>query len=130
MKERPLITPGTQAVLSLTTETQFAPNGVVSRTLFATANERVVLFGFSEGQELTEHTSTAHVLVQILSGRCEFTLGGETHSLEAGHLLYLPPKMPHAVLATEAFSMLLTMMKPEAAARVLTDIKATPATAS
>ena len=76
MTEQPLMDPGKEKILSLPAETQFAPNGIVSRTLLRTANSRTVLFGFAEGQELTEHTSTQHALIQILSGECEFSLAG------------------------------------------------------
>ena len=113
MAEQPLITTGAQEILSLPEETHFAPNGIVSRTLLRTANSRVVLFGFAEGQELTEHTSTQHAVVQILSGECDFLLAGEAHKLKAGDLLYMPPNLPHAAKATTKFSMLLTLTKPE-----------------
>ena len=91
----------------------FAPNGIVSRTLLRTANSRVVLFGFAEGQELTEHTSTQQAVVQVLSGECEFSLGGKPHVCRAGDLIYMPPNLPHALKATTQFSMLLTLSKPE-----------------
>ena len=113
MAEQPLIAAGSQKILSLPEETQFAPNGIVSRTLLRTANARVVLFGFAEGQELTEHTSTQHAIVQMLSGECEFSIAGEPHHLKAGDLLYMPPNLPHAAKATTKFSMLLTLTKPE-----------------
>ena len=113
MAEQPLIAAGAQKILSLPEETHFAPNGIVSRTLLRTAYSRVVLFGFAEGQELTEHTSTQHALVQMLSGECEFSLAGEPHQLKAGDLLYMPPNLPHAAKATTKFSMLLTLSKPE-----------------
>lgn len=113
MAEQPLIAAGAQKILSLPAETQFAPNGIVSRTLLRTANSRVVLFGFAEGQELTEHTSTQHALVQVLSGECDFSLAGVEHQLKAGDLLYMPPNLPHALKATTKFSMLLTLSKPE-----------------
>jgi quercetin dioxygenase-like cupin family protein len=73
---------------------------------------RVVLFGFAEGQELSEHTSTQRALIQILSGECEFSLDGKLHQLKAGDMLYMPPNLPHAVKATQQFSMLLTLFKP------------------
>lgn len=113
MSEQPLIDPNQAAVISLERETGFAANGIVSRTLLRTANGRVVLFGFSEGQELTEHTSTQHATVQILSGDCEFDLARETHHLKAGDFLHMPPGLPHAVRAKTRFSMLLTLIKPE-----------------
>ena len=112
MNEKPLIESGAAKILSLAEETKFAANGIVSRTLLRTANSRTVLFGFAEGQELTEHTSTQHALIQVLSGECEFSVAGDLQNLTAGDLLYLPPGMPHAVRATTQFSMLLTLAKP------------------
>jgi quercetin dioxygenase-like cupin family protein len=114
MSEQPLIDSQQQKILSLVKETQFAPNGIVSRTLLRTPTTRVVLFGFAAGQELSEHTSTQHALIQVLSGQCEFSLAGKPHALKAGELLYMPPNLPHAVKATEQFSMLLTLFKPAA----------------
>ncbi len=112
MSEQPLIDSSKEKILSLTQETQFAPNGIVSRTVFRTATSRVVLFGFAAGQELSEHTSTQHALIQILSGECDFALAGTWHRLKAGDFLHMPPNLPHAVRAPQQFSMLLTLIKP------------------
>lgn len=117
MSEAPMIDLSRLAVVSLPQETQFAANGIVSRTLLKTVAGRVVLFGFDVGQELTEHTSPHHAVVQILSGTCEWTLGGEVRQLKAGDLLYMPPQLPHAVRASERFSMLLTLTRVEPPAR-------------
>lgn len=114
MSEQPLMNSTAAAIISLEKETGFAANGIVSRTVLRTANARVVLFGFSEGQELTEHTSTQHATVQILSGECEFDLGEETHHLKAGDFLHMPPGLPHAIHSKTQFSMLLTLLKPGA----------------
>ena len=111
MSERPLNEADAERVISLADETRYAPNGIVSRTLMRTTNSRVVLFGFTEGQELTEHTSTQHALIQILSGECEFSLAGKPRVMKGGELLYMPPNLPHAVRATKQFSMLLTLTK-------------------
>jgi quercetin dioxygenase-like cupin family protein len=117
MKEKPMIDAGEAKVVSLADETKFAANGIVSRTLLNTANARVILFGFAEGQELSEHTSTQHAVVQIVSGECEFSLDGQWHTLKAGSLLHMPPNLRHAVQAKKPFSMLLTLIKPAAAAK-------------
>ena len=113
MSEKPLIDVAQGKILSLAEETKFAANGIVSRTLLRTANSRVVLFGFAEGQELTEHTSTQSAVIQILSGECEFSLSGKPHAAKAGDMIYMPPNLPHAIRATKQFSMLLTLSKSE-----------------
>jgi quercetin dioxygenase-like cupin family protein len=112
MSEKPMIDPQQEKIINLSEETQFAANGIVSRTLLRTANARSVLFGFAEGQELSEHTSTQHAIVHVLSGECEFKLSGKDHVLKAGDYLYMPPNAPHAVRAKQQFSMLLTLLKP------------------
>jgi len=112
MSEQPLIDAKEGKVVSLAAETQYASNGIVSRTLLRAPNARVVLFGFAEGQELTEHTSTQTAMVQVLSGECDFSLSGQVHKLKAGDFLYMPANAPHALKATTQFSMLLTLVKP------------------
>jgi len=111
MSEQPVIDPKSEKVVSLAEETKFVANGIISRTLLRTDNMRVVLFGFAEGQELTEHTSTQQAVVQILSGECEFSLAGEPRTVKAGDFIYMPPNLKHAIKATKPFSMLLTLTK-------------------
>ncbi len=102
----------TQAgVIRLAEAAQFSEAGIVSRALHDQAGVRVTLFAFAAGQQLTEHATPARALVQVLSGRCEFTLAGKSTPLQAGDLLHMPPGLPHAVSATEAFSMLLTTIR-------------------
>ena len=112
MNEQPLLNATEARILSLAQETQFAANGIVSRTLLNTPAARVVLFGFAAGQELTEHASTRRALIQILSGQCEFSLEGQSRTMKTGDLLHMPPNTRHAVKATEPFSMLLTLLAP------------------
>ena len=83
-------------------------HGIVSQAVLTAPGLRVTLFHFAAGQELSEHTSSARALVQVLSGRGEFTFHGQKHLLQAGDLLHLPPRLPHAVRAVEDMTMLLT----------------------
>ncbi len=71
---------------------------------------RYVLFSFDEGQLLTEHASTRAVIVQLLSGKMEFAVGGETSTLAAGDIIYLAPGERHSLVAIEPCHMGLTMV--------------------
>jgi quercetin dioxygenase-like cupin family protein len=113
MAEKPLFHGNTSSRAALASETVFTEHGIVSRTLFAVGSTRVVLFAFAEGQSLSEHSTPRAALVQVTTGRCEFTVSGTTHTLNPGDMLYLPPGAPHAVHARERFSMILTLAKPE-----------------
>lgn len=77
----------------------------------------VPLFAFAEGQGLTEHTSPHTALVQMVEGRLSITSrhgddrGDETHQLEPGDLLRIPPDVPHALHSGPPFRMLLVLLK-------------------
>ena len=86
-------------------------HGIVSQAVLTAPGLRVTLMHFAAGQELSEHTSTARALVQILSGSCDFTFHGETRRLQTGDLLHLPPQLPHAARAVEDMALLLTQAK-------------------
>jgi quercetin dioxygenase-like cupin family protein len=84
---------------------------IVSRTLIAEPELRVVLFGFAAGQELTEHKTPMAATIQILAGEGRLELGEESMDVGAGDLIYMTPDLPHSVQARSALTMLLTMVK-------------------
>lgn len=110
-----LFDPGAAGVIGLQGNTQFSEQGIVSRALITTPTMRVTLFGFAEGQELTEHASSSRAIIQVLSGRSEWTVAGARMDIAAGEVLHMPPGTRHAVRANEPFSMLLTLVKEGAA---------------
>ncbi len=112
MKSTALLSSAEAGSLSLAESAQAVGHGIVSRTLLATPELRVVLFSFAAGQTLTEHTSTSRAVIQVLGGEGEFSVAGEPRTLRAGELLHLPPRMPHAVRAIESMTMLL-ILAPE-----------------
>lgn len=110
MSPRTLLASDQAQTLELASAVQTSDAGIVSRTVLQTAELRVVLFAFAEGQELTGHSSKRRAVVQILQGECEFFFNGTWASLSAGALLHMPPGHPHAVRAAKGpFSMLLTL---------------------
>ncbi len=93
------------------TEIAYASDAIVSKTLIKTNGGTLTLFAFDKDQELSEHSASFDVLVQLMDGRGEFIVGGVSHHLSKGECLIMPADIPHAVKATEAFKMLLTMIK-------------------
>ena len=115
MKKNTLLSSTDSGACSLFEPVKDVTHGIVSRAVLTTPGLRLTLFNFAAGQELSEHTSKARALVQILSGTCAFSVGTTVHALKTGDLLHLPPDAPHAVTASEAFSMLLTQITEPAA---------------
>lgn len=87
-------------------------HGIVSQALLTAPGLRATLFRFAAGQELSEHTSPARVLVQVIAGECEFAVEGRSHLIRPGQLMHLPPKAPHAVKAVTDLTLLVIQATP------------------
>jgi len=110
MSSNTLLSADESGICSLLKPATQSEHSIVSKSVLTTPGLRITLFHFAIGEELSEHTSKARALVQILSGSCAFSVNGTEHTLKTGDLLHLPPSESHAVKASEAFSMLLTQI--------------------
>lgn len=114
MSSSALLAPEISGTCPLQIPVDRVAHGIVSQALLTAPGLRATLFKFAPGQELSEHTSSARVLVQVMSGRCEFTIDGQPRVLTPGELLHLPPKAPHAVRALDELTLLVIQATPPA----------------
>ena len=84
---------------------------VVSRTLLDTDEMKATLFGFAEGQEMTEHTAAYPAIIHVLSGSAAIQLGEDEHSIGPGAWIHMPARLPHSLLAQDRFVFLLLLIK-------------------
>ena len=70
---------------------------------------RTVIFTFDAGQLLTEHASPRAVVVTLLEGEMDFSIGERKERLGAGDVIYLAPGDRHALTAVTACRMQLVM---------------------
>ena len=89
----------------------YAEDSVVSKTILDKHAGTLTLFAFDRGQKLSEHTSPYDAVVQVVEGRARLTIGGQDQDVEAGELIIMPARVPHAVTAAEPFKMLLIMIR-------------------
>ena len=69
-----------------------------------------VLFGFAEGQELSEHTAAKPAILHFLSGEAQLTLGEDILEARPGTWVHMPAHLPHSVLAQTPVVMLLLLL--------------------
>lgn len=86
-------------------------NGTLSRTIHQDEGLKAVLFGFSAGQELSEHTAATPAIMHFLSGEAEVTLGADRVAARGGTWIHMAPHTPHAIRATTPLTMLLLLLK-------------------
>lgn len=89
----------------------YAKDCIVSQQILKNPSGNITLFAFDEEQQLSEHSAAFDALVQVIDGMATIHIAGEPHELQAGEMIILPANIPHAVYATTAFKMILTMIR-------------------
>jgi quercetin dioxygenase-like cupin family protein len=90
-------------------------DGTLSRTLYNDDRLKAVLFAFSAGQELSEHTSSMPAVLHFLSGEAEVTLGDDRVAAKRDTWIHMPAGLRHAIKTREPTTMLLLLLKNPAA---------------
>ena len=86
--------------------------GEKTRVLVKAEGLEVLRLVLPEGKEIPAHSAPGPITVHCLEGRVAFTALRGTVDLGPGQLLYLEPGEPHALLAYEDSSLLVTMVLP------------------
>lgn len=89
----------------------YAKDATVSKIVRKHKKGNVTLFAFDKGQNLSEHTSPYEAIALIIEGNCTITIDGNENKMSEGDMIIIPADVPHAVEASEAFKMLLIMIK-------------------
>ena len=112
MNEMPLIKniPFSEA-LPLVDLVGYKKGRVVSRTLAQNSAVSVTLFAFDQGEGLSTHAAPGDAMVQVLDGEVMLTIGGEEVPAKGGQVVVMPADVPHSLLATTPFKMLLVVVK-------------------
>jgi len=99
-----------ETVLDMASLVDYAPGQVVSRTLAQNKSLSLTLFAFDKNEEISSHSSTGDAMVYVLDGNAQITIGSEKYTMDRGKTIVMPAGIPHAVLATEKFKMLLIVV--------------------
>jgi quercetin dioxygenase-like cupin family protein len=105
------LTPMEPSVMNFINMADYSENGIVSKRILEKSTGNVTLFSFDKSQKLSEHTAPFDAMVQVLEGECEISINKKPYQLKGGDSIIMPANIPHAVLATSRFKMLLTMIK-------------------
>lgn len=102
--------PSFTSLADLTADLDIPAEGVLSKVLYRDKKIRVVGFAFDTDQELTEHTATVPVIIQVVSGQFRLSVGDVTSDIGPQSWTHLEASAPHSLLALEPSRLLLTLL--------------------
>ncbi len=98
-------------IFDLSKEAEPPANGILSRTIFNDDHVKAVIFGFGEGEELSEHTASMPAILHFIQGEATLTLGDDTVEAKPGTWIHMPAKLQHSVQTKAPVVMLLLLLK-------------------
>jgi quercetin dioxygenase-like cupin family protein len=98
-------------ISNLAKEAQPPEKGILSRTLFNDEKVKAVIFGFAQGEELSEHTASMPAIVHFVEGEATLTLGDDTLEAKPGTWVHMPTGQRHSIQAKTPVVMLLVLLK-------------------
>ena len=105
------MSPAYAHIADLAAQAEPPAQGILSRTIHNDEQLKAVVFGFDQGQELTEHTASKPAILQIIRGAATLTLGDDTIEAQAGAWIHMPAGLRHAVTARTPVVLLLLLLK-------------------
>ena len=90
---------------------EYVPNAVVIKTIVKKTTGNVTAISFDSGENLTEKTLPFDKFIQIIDGRAEVLIDGDSHILETGQAIIVPAHSRNSIKANERFKMISTVIK-------------------
>ena len=98
-------------IVDLAKEVEPPDDGILTRTLSNDNDVKAVIFGFGQGEELSEHTASMPAILHFISGDAALTLGDATLEAHSGTWIHMAPELKHSVKTKTPVVMLLLLLK-------------------
>ena len=98
-------------------------NGVTIAKLFDGLNSKEIRINLEKGAQMKEHKAPGAIMVQVLSGKIDFSIGENSVILDALDMVTLEPNVIHALTALENSIVRLSLSKNDDVSRVFRVLK-------
>jgi quercetin dioxygenase-like cupin family protein len=81
------------------------------RTLYTGDRVKAVVFGFAQGEEVSERTASMPTILHFLQGEAKLTLGDDSVEAKPGTWVHMAKGLRHSIQAKTPVVMLLLLLK-------------------
>jgi quercetin dioxygenase-like cupin family protein len=90
---------------------EYIPNSVVIKTIIKKTTGNVTVSSFDSGEALTEKTSPFDTFIQVIDGKAEIVINGQSHTLNTGESIIIPAHSSNIIKANTRFKIISTVIK-------------------
>jgi quercetin dioxygenase-like cupin family protein len=92
---------------------EYVPNSVVIKTIIRKTSGNVSAVSVDSGEALTEKISPFDTFIQVIDGKAEIVISGQSNLLETGQSIIIPAHTPNTIKANVRFKMISSIIKSE-----------------
>jgi len=90
---------------------EYVPNSVVIKTIIKKTTGNVTVSSFDTGEALTEKTSPFDTFIQVIDGKAEIVIDGNSNLLDTGQSIIIPAHSRNVIKANVRFKIISTIIK-------------------
>jgi quercetin dioxygenase-like cupin family protein len=90
---------------------EYVPNSVVIKTIIKKTTGNVTVSSFDTGEALTEKTSPFDTFIQVIDGKAQIFIDGNSNLLNTGDSIIIPAHSRNIIKANERFKIISTIIK-------------------
>lgn len=98
-------------------------NGVLVHKMHEIDGVKEIRISMAAGAEMKEHSAPGDIMVQVLSGEIDFSVGGDVFRLNKFDMMCLEPNVLHSLRALKDSIIRLTLSKNDSVSRVFNVLK-------
>ena len=98
-------------------------NNVTIAKLFDGPHSKEIRINLEKGAQMKEHKAPGAIMVQVLSGKIDFSVGENSVILDTLDMITLEPNVIHALIALENSIVRLSLSKNDDVSRVFRVLK-------
>ena len=90
---------------------EYVPNSVVERKIIRKATGNITAASLDAGEKLRKKSSPFDTLIQVIDGKAEIVIDGNTYLVLAGESIIIPAHSHNSMNANIRFKMISTVIK-------------------
>ncbi|PKP02213.1 MAG: cupin [Bacteroidetes bacterium HGW-Bacteroidetes-6] len=92
---------------------EYISNAVVIKTILRNPTGNICIMSFDYGVGLNEKSNPFDIFVQVIEGKAEIVISGNSNNLLTGESIVVPAQEPCKIKAHSRFKIILTTLKDE-----------------
>jgi quercetin dioxygenase-like cupin family protein len=90
---------------------EYVPDSVVIKTIIKKTTGNISAVSFDAGEKLEEKISPFDTFIQVIDGKAQITIDGNSSLLQTGQSIIIPAHSRNSIKANNRFKMISTVIK-------------------